>query len=375
MKLTSDMGSDDLGADVILEKTDDVLVVLVPLLEPEVELGGGDRVETSELQGKVGGNGRGGWQGQEGGDVGSNLESNPGPERDLHDRRGPNGRRVGGGGIESRGERLGSRGRGGIRRVDGNGGDLWNRRESGGAESGEGHGRHGGDASGSWLTSRGRREETGGRRTELDVSEDRAAPARRAPGFPTLFSDGAENGDVNVTVLIDGHLRELLGERDHGGKGLGKRGAGQENLPSSFEERQLVDLGETGEEEGQPRAGGGRDELGGDKGVRRKGDNQGGFNGGQVDPETVDLHKILGGRHYERSRDRRVLRKDGVCRELVAKAGDQRPRSIIVKINRGELKKEVRGEREAGRMGVLTRRKRKEGPKQPEGELQWTWWH
>ena len=61
MKLTSDMGSDDLGADGVFEKAGDVLIVLVPLLEPEVELGGGDGVETSELQGKVGGNGRGGW--------------------------------------------------------------------------------------------------------------------------------------------------------------------------------------------------------------------------------------------------------------------------------------------------------------------------
>ena len=60
-ELTSDMGSNDLGADVVLEKADDVLVVLVPLLEPEVELCGGDGVETSKLQGKVGRNGGGGW--------------------------------------------------------------------------------------------------------------------------------------------------------------------------------------------------------------------------------------------------------------------------------------------------------------------------
>jgi len=61
MEHTSDIGSNDLGADVVLEKADDVLVVLVPLLEPEVELCSGDGVKTSELQGKVGGNGRGGW--------------------------------------------------------------------------------------------------------------------------------------------------------------------------------------------------------------------------------------------------------------------------------------------------------------------------
>ena len=56
MELTGDVGSNDLGADVVLEKADDVLVVLVPLLEPEIELSGGDGVETSELQGKVSGN-------------------------------------------------------------------------------------------------------------------------------------------------------------------------------------------------------------------------------------------------------------------------------------------------------------------------------
>jgi len=60
MELTGDMGSNNFCADVVFEKADDVLIVLVPLLEPEVELGSGDGVETSELQGKIGGNGRGG---------------------------------------------------------------------------------------------------------------------------------------------------------------------------------------------------------------------------------------------------------------------------------------------------------------------------
>jgi len=41
MKHTSDMGSDHLGTNVVIEKVDDVPVVLVPLLEPEIELGGG----------------------------------------------------------------------------------------------------------------------------------------------------------------------------------------------------------------------------------------------------------------------------------------------------------------------------------------------
>ena len=69
--------------------------------------------------------------------MGSNLESDLGPEGDLHDGRGPNGRRVGRGGVESRGERLSSWCRSGVRRVDGDSGDLGNGRESGGAESGD----------------------------------------------------------------------------------------------------------------------------------------------------------------------------------------------------------------------------------------------
>jgi hypothetical protein len=51
-----------------------------------------------------------------------------------------------------------------------------------------------------------------------------------------------------------------------------------------------------------------------------------------------------------------------VSGKSVTKTGDQRPKSIIVKINREELEREVR---EGGRRWwVLTRRKRTE-----------TWWH
>ena len=57
MELTCDVGSDDLGTDVVVEKAGDIFIVLVPLLEPEVELCGGNGVEASEFQGKVGGNG------------------------------------------------------------------------------------------------------------------------------------------------------------------------------------------------------------------------------------------------------------------------------------------------------------------------------
>jgi len=40
-------GADNLGTDVVPEWEGDVLVVLVPLLEPEVESGGDDGVEAS----------------------------------------------------------------------------------------------------------------------------------------------------------------------------------------------------------------------------------------------------------------------------------------------------------------------------------------
>ena len=63
MQLTSDMGSDCLGAYVVLEKVGDVTVVLVSLLEPEVELGSSSGVKASEHQREVSGNGRGCRQG------------------------------------------------------------------------------------------------------------------------------------------------------------------------------------------------------------------------------------------------------------------------------------------------------------------------
>ena len=285
------MGSDDLCADVVLEKAGDVLVVLVPLLEPKVELGGDNGIETSEFQRKVGWDGRRGRQGQEGGNVGSDLEGN------LHDRRRSDGRRVGRGGGKSGGERLGRLSGSGIRRVDGDGGNLGNGRE--GVEGRDGHGGKGGDSSCSQLTSKRWGKESGGTRAELGTIEDGTAPAGRAPSLPTCFSDGAESGDGNVTILTDGHLCELLREGDHGSERFRERGAGQEDIPSSLEESQLVDLGEAGEEEGETRTGRRRDELYRDERVRRKSDDQGGFNGGQVDPEAVNLHKIVGGRHCE----------------------------------------------------------------------------
>jgi len=52
-------------------------------------------------------------------------------------------------------------------------------------------------------------------------------------------------------------------------------------------------------------------------------------------------------------------KKVGCVVNRLQKGGDQRPRSIIVKINRGELKREVRGEREIGRMGDTHKTKTK----------------
>jgi len=150
---TNDMRSDHLGAYVVLEKASNVLVVLVPLLEPEVELGSGDGIEASELQGEVGRHGRGGGQGQEGGSVGSNLEGDLGPEGDSHDRGGLGRRRAGWGGAEPRGERLGGRSGSKIRRVDGDSGNIRNGRESGRAESRGGRRGYGGDTSRSRPTS------------------------------------------------------------------------------------------------------------------------------------------------------------------------------------------------------------------------------
>ena len=293
MELTGDVGSDDLCANAVVEKVGDVFVVLVPLLEPKVELCGGDGVETSELQGKVGGDRRRGRQGQEGGDVGSNLEGDPGSEGDLHDGRGSDWRRVGWGGGESRGERLGGSGGSGIGRVDGDCGNLGNRTE--GVEGGDGDGGEGGDSSSSWSTSRRWREETGVTRAVVDTIEDGTAPAGRAPSLPVFFSDEAESRDVNVGILVDGHLGELPSERDHGGERFREGGAGQEDLPSSLEESQLIDIGEGGEEESQARTGRGRYEFDGDKRVGGKSDDQGGFDGGQVDPKAVYLDKIVGG--------------------------------------------------------------------------------
>jgi hypothetical protein len=56
VKQTGDVEGNDLGANIVLEQASDILVVLIPLLKPKVELGGGNRVETSELQGKIRGN-------------------------------------------------------------------------------------------------------------------------------------------------------------------------------------------------------------------------------------------------------------------------------------------------------------------------------
>ena len=62
-----------------------------------------------------------------------------------------------------------------------------------------------------------------------------------------------------------------------------------------------------------------------------------------------------------------------MCRELVTKAGDQRPGSIIVKIDREELKREVRGERDGG-WRVLAKRNEK-GVERPGSEFELTWWY
>jgi len=257
--------------------------------------------------------------------VRSDLESNPGAEGDLHDGGGSDGRRVGGCGTKSRGERLGRTSGSGFRGVDGNSWKLGNGRESGGVEGGEGHRRHGGDASSSRLMSRWWREACGGKGESCAI-QDRAGPARRASGLPTFFSDGAKSGDVDVTIVVNGHLCELLSKRDHCGQRFRERGAGQEDLPSSLEESQLINLGETGEEEGQTRADGRRDELDGDKGVGRKSDDQGGFDCGKIDPEAVDLHEFIGGRHYEDSRNKKGLKMGRVVSWLQEQATGVRGR-------------------------------------------------
>ena len=115
----------------------------------------------------------------------------------------------------------------------------------------------------------------------------------RTPGLPTFLSDGAERENVDVVIVVNGHLVELLSEQDHISEGFGEGGAGQEDLPSSLEESQLIDVGKSGEEEGQTRGGRGGKEFEGDQGIRRKSDKQGGFYGGQVDPEAIDLNEIV----------------------------------------------------------------------------------
>ena len=75
-------------------------------------------------------------------------------------------------------------------------------------------------------------------------------PAGRASSLPTFFSDGAEGGDVDVAIFVNRHLCELFGEQDRGSQRFRERGAGQEDLPGSLEESQLIDVGESGEEEG-----------------------------------------------------------------------------------------------------------------------------
>lgn len=254
-QLTSDVGSDDLGADVVLEKAGDILVILVPLLEPEVELGSGNRVEASEFQRKVGGDGRRSRQGQEGSEVGSNFEGNPGREGDLRDGRGSNGRRICGSSAKLRGESLGKGDASGIGGVDGDFGSLWNGREGGGTEGGNGQRGHRGSSSGSWLTSGSRREETVGTRAKVWGIGDESGPAGSTLSLPALFSDEAESGDVDVAILIEGHLRKLFGEGYRRGKRFGEGRATQEGLPSSLEENQLVDVGKGSEEEGQTRIG------------------------------------------------------------------------------------------------------------------------
>lgn len=151
-------------------------------------------------------------------------------------------------------------GRGGFRRVDGNCRDLRCREESRGVEGGHRHWGHGGDASCSRLTSRRGREEVS-RGWELGTFEDGAVLARGAPGLPTLLSDGAESRGVGVAILINGNLRKLLGEGDHGSERFRERWTSQEDVPDSLEESQLVDVGKSGEEECQARGGRGGDEL------------------------------------------------------------------------------------------------------------------
>jgi hypothetical protein len=156
---------------------------------------------------------------------------------------------------------------------------------------------HGSDTSYTRLTNRWWGKECVGSRTKLGTFKYRATPAGRTPSLPTILSDGTESGNVDVGMVIDWYLGELLSERDHGSERFGEGGAGQEDFSSGLEESQLIDVGKTGEGEGQTKGGRGRDGLDGDKRIRRKSDDQGRFDGGQADPEPIDLDEIDCGGH------------------------------------------------------------------------------
>ena len=111
-----------------------------------------------------------------------------------------------------------------------------------------------------------------------------------------FFSNGTESGDINFAIFINGHLSELLDERDHGDKR--ERRTGREDLPHIFEESHIIDLLEAGEEEGQLEAGRGMDKLDGGERVRSKGGNQGRVSGSQV-----SLNEIVRERHCERDKN------------------------------------------------------------------------
>jgi hypothetical protein len=239
--------------------------------------------------------------------VGSDLECDSGPDGNLCDGGWTDWRRVSGCGAEPRRERVDEEAGSGFRRVDGDGGKLRNWRERGGVEGGDGHWGHGGDSSSSWLTGGRGRKEGGWNRAKLCGFKHRTAPAGRTASLPALLSDGAESGDVDITIVINRHLSELLRERNHGSERFRKGGTGEEGISSGLEESQLIDIGKSGEEEGQAR--GGRDELDGDEGEGRESDYQGRFYGSEVDPETVDLHEIVGGRHYWCCRKGMKIRK------------------------------------------------------------------
>ena len=298
-EITGDVGGNGLRTDIILKEASNVLIIFVPFLEPEVKLSSCEGVEACELQWEVGRNGRRGGQGQEGGDVRSDLESDFEPEGGLHGDSGwLYGRRVGGGSTETSREKFNGVSRGGVWGVDGDGGKVRRRRGNGGAEGGDGYSlRHEGTSSSSLLTSRRRREESIDNRTELWAFKHRETPVGKTHSLPMLLSDEAENRGVNATVLANRHVSELLCERYNCSERFRKRGTSQEGLSSSVKEHKLVNLGKACEEEGQTRVCGGRNEFDRDKRIGREGSIQGKFDGGQVYPETVDLHEIVGRRH------------------------------------------------------------------------------